>query len=50
MILKLKVMNGFSNTSMTHMLRYVTDFIDHIYMIMIKVIFVPLKNLLLVHQ
>jgi hypothetical protein len=50
LIMNLKVMNGFSNTSITQMLRYVIYFIDHIYMIMIKVIFVPLKFLLLVHQ
>jgi hypothetical protein len=50
LIMNLKVMNGFSNTSITHMLRYVIYFINYIYMIMIKVIFVPLIFLLLVHQ
>ena len=50
LIMNLKVMNGFSNTSITHILRYVIYFIDHIYMDIIKFIFIPLKILSLVHQ
>ena len=50
LIMNLKVMNGFSNTSITQMLRYVIYFIDHIYMDIIKVIFIPIKFLSLVHQ
>ena len=51
LVMNLKVINGFSNTSITQMLRYVTCFIDRIYMmIMINFIFVAIIFLLLVQQ
>ena len=50
LIMNLKVMNGFSNTSITQILRYVLCIIIDIYTIMINVIFVSLIFLLLVNK
>ena len=48
LIMNMKVLNGFLNTSITQMLRYVIIcFIDRIYMITIKFIFVAIIFVLL---